>query len=224
MGMSEKIEVEGGRVTLSNGFPVSYSSPHVIGIDGIRALEMRVGGQLGHPVVCLTLRPSGEGGCEGEMFHPDSVMIKDNARQDSAFPRNDSDVLGLWNGADVSDLYELLLEAGLVGALPRHGSRPFTALCALRNRRLSGAEARRFKIGIEESRRAAYFRDQAGRCLLYCQDNEGTVVMCPDTSTLLAAMKFLKDTFYLPSIVRRYSEELTEMGCELRVGHYHEAE
>ncbi len=221
MRKNEKIEIEEGWLILSNGLPVSFGSPLRIGVDGIRELEMRIAGRLGHPVVFLELHPCEKGGCEGDIFHPDSVMIRENACQDSAYPFKASKVLGLWNGADVSDLCELLSETRLIGDHQRSQRFAHSAIVSLRSQRLSLNESRRLKMGLERSRRYTYFRDQSRRGLLYF---DGVAVKCPDTSRLITAMKLMGGCHYGQSFVDRHSDELRELGCELITEPYHEAE
>jgi len=216
---NEKIEFENCSLVLSNGFPLSFESSRLIGMDGIREFEQYITERLGHPVVCLKLYPAGDGGCTGDIFHPDTVLIKENAYQDSAYPVSDSQALGLWNGENIDDMYELLAGTSLIGIYQRVSRYMHTAVFSLRSQRLSQNECHKLTIGLERSRRYTYFRDQAGRSLLIFS---GVAVKCPDTSRLVTAMKRMEECHFSRSFVDWHSDELREMGCEVITEAYRE--
>lgn len=219
MTRNEKIEFEDCSLVLSNGSPLSFESSRLIGMDGIQELERYIAERLGHAVVCLKLYPAGDGGCTGDIFHPDTVLIKENAYQDSAYPVRGSQVLGLWDGADINDMHEVLVDASLIGDHKRIQRFVHSALFSLRSQRLSQDECRKFKLGLDKSRRHTYFRDHEGQGLLYF---DGIAVKCPDTSSLITAMKLMEHCYYSLSFVDRHSEELRELGCELITEPYRE--
>ena len=211
-------------VFLSNGFPVRYQSHQPIGPSEVRGLERKIEARLGHPVVFLTLSPIElpNDAWEGDLYHPDSVFLKDGVFQNSSYPPINPELIGLWNGKNVSDLYDVFLKSGVLSGSTSGRNRYFVMeglfLFALQSRRFNQEELKG-SFGLVESRRFAYFRDQSGRCLVGIE-GFNAVAYCPDISALIAVIQFFKRNDY-----RRWhiyidllKLELKEMDCELLIG------
>lgn len=221
----EEIALGDGIIVMRNGYPIGYRSTTPVGPKEIRPLERMIEDRLGHPVIFLSLAPEDKytkSDWVGELFHPNSVLFEKEARQFNNAPPRDPEVIGLWDGKDVADLYAVFRERfeNFFGrSLFDMEFLLHSNLVALQSRRLSKEEMKGTGL-LAESYNMAYFRDANDRGLVLVP-NINWFALCPDKDALVSCVGIaLKNRYY--SMYNAYGydravENIESAGCSVLI-------
>ena len=168
MSRSQKINLEFGEVTLSNGFPVQIECNHIIEFDDVEAKQTEMSLLLGMPVIIYDTITELDNRQENKpvyrLLHKDSVIRANHEDQyyhqqyGPNIINGNFEVIGLWDGHAIDELVELFIDQAV-------DIYHLQYIVALRSSRLHKKALKKNRVGPEEVKFVPYFLDECGNGL-----------------------------------------------------------